>query len=173
VLLEQLPPWFALRYFTAYSCAYLVLLALVEAQSRRADTIRKVVLGMLLALSSATFVLRTGQYCASGRQEDYSAFRHLRRARVVLTDTRKYAMVLRVAAHASPESDLWLVVRVPIDPGSCRAIADDCRGRTVAMVRTGDTNRAEFEIALRSCLPDLRDERVFNRSWLDLKVWDP
>jgi hypothetical protein len=172
IFLKQFPAWFALRYFTAYSSAYLVLLALVQVRSRRAATILRVVLGMLLALSSGTFILRTDRYFASGRQEEHFAFQDLRRARVVLTDARQHAQVLRVAAHASPGADFWLV-RLPIDPDSCLAIADDCRGRRVAMVRTGENDRAEFERALRSCLPNLGDEKIFNRSWLDLTVWEP
>jgi hypothetical protein len=172
VFLRQFPAWFNLRYFTAYSSAYITLLALVQARSGRVATIRQVVLGMVLALSSGTFILRTGHYFGSGRQEDHFAFQDLRRAGVVLTDARQHAQVLRVAAHASPEADFWLV-RLPIDPDSCRAIADDCRGRRIAMVRTGENDRADLERALRSCLLDLGDERTFNRSWLDLTVWEP
>ncbi|HEU4401025.1 MAG TPA: hypothetical protein VFT43_02855 [Candidatus Polarisedimenticolia bacterium] len=172
VLLHQFPPWFNLRYFTAYSSAYLVLLALVEARSRRAAISRQVVFAMLLALSSGVFTLRTGLYLASARQEEFSALQDLRRASVVLTDARQHAQVLRFAAHASPEAVFWLV-HLPIDPDLCRAIADDCRGRPVAMVRAGEEDRAELETALHSCLPDPRDERIFSRSWLDLKVWRP
>ena len=172
VFLRQFPAWFALRYFTAYSSAYIVLLALVQVRSRRAATIRQVVLGMLLALSSGTFILRTGHYFASGRQEEHFAFQDLRRAHVVLTDAREHCQVLRVAAHASPEADFWLL-RLPIDPDSCGAIAADCRGRSIALVRSGENDRGELERALRSCLPNLGDGRIFNRSWLDLTVWEP
>jgi len=172
VFLHLFPAWFNLRYFTAYSCTYLVLLALVQSRSRRTVTIRRVVLGALLALSSGTFLLRAGHYVASDRQEEHSAFQDLRRARVVLTDARQHAQVLLVAAHASPQAGLWLV-RLPIDPDSCRAIADDCHGRQVAMVRTGEIDRAALESGLRACLTDLGDERSFNRSWLDLTVWEP
>ncbi|OLD63214.1 MAG: hypothetical protein AUI47_09940 [Acidobacteria bacterium 13_1_40CM_2_68_5] len=172
VFLKQFPPWFALRYFTAYSSTYLALLALVQARSLVAATIRKIVLGILLAVSSGTFILRTGHYFATSRQEEHFAFQDLRRAQVVLTDARQHAQVLRVAAHASPEADFWLV-RLPIDPDSCRAIADDCHGRRVAMVRTGENDRAELESALRACLPPFGDERAFNRNWLDLTIWAP
>ncbi len=172
VSLKQFPAWFPLRYFTAYSSAYLVLLALVRVRSVRAARIRQVILGMLLALSSSTFILRTGHYFASNRPEERSAFQDLRRARVVLTDARQHAHVLQLAAHASPDADFWLV-RLPIDPDSCRAIADECHGRRVAMVRMEESDRVEFERAVRACLPDPGDERTFNRIWLDLTVWEP
>ena len=172
VFLKQFPAWFPLRYFTAYAPTFLVLLALVEVRSRRVIVGRKVVLGVLLVLSCGTFVLRAGRYIASDRQDEQLAFRDLRRAGVVLTDEREHAPVLQIAAHASPDADVWLV-RLPIDPESCRGIADDCRGRRVAMVRTVDPGRAEFESALRSCLPGAGKERSFDRSWLHLRLWEP
>jgi len=172
VSLEQFPAWFSLRYFTAYSTTYLALLALVRAPNARAAAIRRVVLGILLALSSGTFILRTGHYFASDRQADRSAFQDLRRAEVIFTDARQHAHVLQIASHASPEADLWLV-RIPIDPDSCRALGVARQGRRIAMLSIGENDHAEFERALRACLPDLGAGRSFNRIWLELTIWEP
>jgi hypothetical protein len=172
VLLRQLPAWFQLRYFTAYSAMYLALLALVRPGTPRSETIRRAVLGGVLVLSSGSFFARAGHYIATDRPVEESVFQDLLRARILLLDTRQHALVLQFAAHAAPEANLWLV-RLPIDASSCEAIARDVRGVAAAMIRAGEADRAEFEKAVRACLPERGSEVIFFRGWLDLVLWEP
>jgi hypothetical protein len=175
VLLRIFPAWFFLRYFVAYSHLYLVLLALAAlspAPGDRSDRRDRLFLTGLLALSCVTFVLRTATYVGGGeRQRDREALESLHTAEVVLTDAREHVQVLRIAAHA-PGATFWLLVP-PLDPGTCRAISDDVRGRRVAVARAVNSDRAALESAYRTCLPGLPAGRDVRRSWLNLTLWGP
>lgn len=170
--LRLFPAWFNLRYFAAYSSACIGLLGLVRARNDRIARRRTVFFMALLFVSSGSFVTRAAHYLATDRQEDRRAFDELRRAPVVLTDAREHAPVLQIAAHAAPESTIWLV-RLPLDEEACRTIAADGQGRDVASLWAMVADRPGFERAIRSCLTDHSDDMAFQRVWLDLIVWRP